>query len=282
MSLEDFPIRNLILDMDGVLWHGERAVPGLKEFFRQLGRLDIGYVLATNNARKVATQYSEKLANFGVTVPAEQILTSAEAAARHLNGIHPPGTRAYVVGDVGLRLAMVNCGFNLLESDGFVGDGATAELVVVGFTPYFCYDDLASATYLINKGATFIGTNPDVTLPTEHGPLPGTGSMLSFLETATGVKPTVLGKPSGAIFEQALEMLGSTVRDTVMVGDRLGTDILGGHSAGLRTVMVLSGISTMDDVERSEVKPDWIVDDLAALTEFVKSKSKQPAEQQMG
>jgi len=277
MTSDNYPIRNLILDMDGVLWHGERPVTGLVSFFKQLERLDIGYVLATNNARKIAEQYSEKLANFGVTVPAGQILTSAEAAARHLQGLHPPGTRAYVVGDIGLRLAMANHGFDLLESEGLVGEGATADLVVVGFTPYFCYDDLASATYLINHGARFIGTNPDVTFPTEYGPLPGAGSMLSFLETATGVRPTVLGKPGAAIFEQALELLGSSVHDTVMVGDRLETDIKGGHLAGLRTVLLLSGISTAEDVDNSDVKPDWIVDDLAALMDFVTVRSRRQA-----
>ena len=167
MSERNHPIRNLILDMDGVLWHGDRPVPGLQAFFEQLSRSRIGYVLATNNARKVAAQYSEKLAGFGVTVPEEQILTSAEATARHLRGTHPSGARAYVVGDTGLRLAMAINRFTLVEGEGFIGDGATADIVVVGFTLYFCYDDLASATYFINRGASFLGTNPDVTFPTE-------------------------------------------------------------------------------------------------------------------
>lgn len=272
MNRQNHPISNLILDMDGVLWHGDRPVTGLQDFFQLLRHLNIGFVLATNNARKVASQYSEKLANFGVDVPAEQILTSAEAAATYLSTKHPAGAEAYVVGDTGLRLAMANRGFRLLDGEGFVDPGARADIVVVGFTPYFCYDQLASATYLINHGASFIGTNPDVTFPTEYGPLPGAGSMLSFLETATGVTPTVLGKPGAAIFELALQVLGSTELDTVMVGDRLGTDIAGGHAAGLRTVLLLSGISSMDDVDRSDVQPDWILDDLVALTSFIRER----------
>jgi 4-nitrophenyl phosphatase len=273
MMNNDPPINNMIIDMDGVLWHGERPVIGLAAFFEQLRKAGIGFVLATNNARKIATQYSEKLAGFGVTVSAEQILTSAEAAATYLHNSYPEGAKAYVVGDSGLRMAMALRGFQLLNHDGFVGGDARADVVVVGFTPFFHYDHLASATFLINQGAAFIGTNPDDTFPTEYGPLPGAGSMLAFLETATGVRPTVLGKPNRTIFEQALRMLGGTQSDTVMVGDRLGTDIVGGHAAGLRTVMLLSGISDMNDVDSSEIKPTWILEDLAALTEFVKARN---------
>jgi 4-nitrophenyl phosphatase len=273
MTRSDYPINNLIIDMDGVLWHGDRPVAGLAAFFEQLRRLNIGFVLATNNARKIATQYSEKLAGFGVQVPPDRILTSAEAAARYLCAIYPRGTSVYVVGDSGLQLAMVENGFRLLDGDVFANAEARPELVVVGFTPYFCYDDLARAAYLINKGATFIGTNPDRTFPTEYGPLPGAGSMLSFLETATGVEPKVLGKPNPAIFEQALQQLEGTKLDTVMVGDRLGTDIIGGQAAGLRTVLLLSGISNMEDVQESGVKPDWVLDDLVSLTEFLSERN---------
>jgi 4-nitrophenyl phosphatase len=272
MTEQRHPIRNLILDMDGVLWHRDRPVPGLEAFFQQLERSKIGYVLATNNARNVATQYSEKLAGFGVQVPPEQILTSAEATARFLRASYPEGTRVYVVGDSGLRLALAESGFDLLDGTGFIGDDARADIVVVGFTPHFCYDQLASATYLVNKGASFIGTNPDVTFPTEFGPLPGAGSMLAFLKTATGVEPVVLGKPNTAIFEQALLILDGTKSDTVMVGDRLSTDIEGAHAAGLRAMLLLSGISHLDDVAQSNTKPDWILDDLAALTEFLRGQ----------
>lgn len=250
-------------------------MPGLRGFFDQLRRLDIGFVLATNNARKIARQYSERLANFGVEVPPEQILTSAEATARHLRVSYSQGTYVYVVGDSGLRLALSANGFELLEGDELIANDAAADVVVVGFTPHFCYDQLAVATHLINKGANFVGTNPDVTFPTEYGPLPGAGSMLAFIETATAVKPLVLGKPNGAIFEQALQVVGGTRLDTVMVGDRLGTDIVGGHAAGLRTVLLLSGISKPDDVINSDIKPDWILDDLAALTEFLGAQSSQ-------
>lgn len=248
-------------------------MPGLVQFFDQLRRGSFGFVLATNNARKVATQYSEKLAGFGVSVPADQILTSAEATALHLRAAYPEGATVYVVGDSGLQLAMTAHKFNLLPDAGFVGGGARADIVVVGFTPHFCYDQMASAAYLINHGAHYVGTNPDVTFPTEYGPLPGAGSMLSFLETATGVRPTVLGKPGRPIFEEALRLLNGTAHDTVMVGDRLGTDIAGGHAAGMRTILLLSGISSMEDVDSFHVKPDWILNDLQALTAFIQEQN---------
>lgn len=275
MNRKDLPFQNLILDMDGVLWHGDTPVPGLAAFFEQLRLSDIGFVLATNNARKVASQYSEKLDSFGISVSPEQILTSAEATALHLRALYPPGARAYIVGDSGLRIAMKAQKFELLDGEGFVGEGAQADLVVVGFTPHFCYEQMASAAYLINRGAQFVGTNPDVTFPTEYGPLPGAGAMLSFLETATSVQPTVLGKPGTAIFKEALNRLQGSPGDTIMVGDRLGTDIAGGHAAGLRTVLLLSGISTMDDVHGSQIKPDWIFDDLQALTFFIRQHDGQ-------
>ncbi|UCG23789.1 MAG: HAD-IIA family hydrolase [Chloroflexota bacterium] len=275
MERTDASIRNLILDMDGVLWHGETPVPGLRQFFGQLRRSGFGFILATNNARNVAAQYSDKLNGFGVSVPPEQILTSAETTALYLSAAYPRGATVYVVGDTGLRLAITAHGFKLLPDEGFVGANARADVVVAGFTPHFCYEQLASATYLINQGAQFVGTNPDITFPTEYGPLPGAGSMLSFLETATGVPPLVLGKPGKPIFEEALRLLSGTTKDTVMVGDRLGTDIAGGHAAGMRTILLLSGISRLEDVDSSQVKPDWILNDLQALTEFIRKQDGQ-------
>ncbi|MFW6182689.1 MAG: haloacid dehalogenase, partial [Chloroflexota bacterium] len=185
-------------------------MPGLPEFFATLRRLNIGFVLATNNATKVATQYTEKLARFGVDVPTEAILTSAEATADHLQEQYGPGTTVYVVGETGLRTAMRRRGFELLESDDFVGAGARTDLVVVGFTRHVCYLQLASAAHLINNGARFVGTNPDVTFPAEAGPMPGAGSLLAFLQAATAQEPTVIGKPGRAIFLEALDRLGST------------------------------------------------------------------------
>lgn len=258
-------IRNLILDMDGVLWHGNTPLPGLNAFFDALDNLGIGYVLATNNATKTAVMYTEKLARFGVDVAPERILTSAETTAAYLRERYEPGTTVYIVGDVGLRTALEAQGFTI-ASPAEIRGGARPPLVVAGFTPHACYDDFAMATVAINRGATFIGTNPDVTYPTELGPQPGAGALLALITAATGVTPSTVGKPGPIVFEQALKRLGGTHANTAMVGDRLSTDILGARNAGLRAILVLSGISTAAEAAAFEPAPDLIVTDIRELT----------------
>jgi 4-nitrophenyl phosphatase len=133
-------------------------------------------------------------------------------------------------------------------------------------TRHVCYKQLAIANHLINQGADFIGTNPDVTFPSEFGLMPGAGSILAFLETSSGITPTVIGKPNAVLFEEALHRLPGTVRDTVMVGDRINTDVLGALSLGLRTILLLSGISNREELDDSDVIPDWVFEDLLSLT----------------
>ena len=275
MKEQNHNIKNLILDMDGVLWHGETPVPGLVPFFDTLRQQSLGFVLATNNATKTADQYVEKLKGFGPEVTPSQILTSSQATAHYLRQQYPAGSRAYIVGEIGLHDAMKRQEFFILEADGFVGADARAEVVVVGMTREFNYLQLASAAYLINNGAQFVGTNPDTTFPTEIGPLPGAGSILAFLETATLKPPLVIGKPNKGMFEEALRRIGGTMADTVMVGDRLNTDIAGGHRAGLRTILLLSGITRSEDLAESPIQPDWIFADLASLTSFLRQADER-------
>ena len=268
---ENNQIKNLIIDMDGVLWRGETPMSGLVEFFDTLRRKQKGFVLATNNATKTTDQYVEKLANFGVEIPNFQVLTSSEATAHFIRRQYPASKKAYIVGEIGLQKAMRAQGFDLLEADGFVGAGARVDFVVVGMARHVCYQHLASAAFLINHGARFVGTNPDITLPTEVGPLPGTGSLLAFLETATNVKPIVVGKPNETMFKEALRRLDGIPADTVMVGDRLNTDIAGGHRAGLRTMMVLTGISKEKDLTNADIQPDWVFPDLIHLAAYLEN-----------
>ncbi|MDX1413412.1 MAG: HAD-IIA family hydrolase [Candidatus Promineifilaceae bacterium] len=251
--------------MDGVLWQGETPMPGLVDFFETIRANDIGFVLATNNARKTAVQYTEKLQRMGVTIPAHQILTSAELSASILSEMYPHGTAAYVIGDKGLHDAMRAKGFAIIQPDD-VKSGTGAALVIAGFTPYTDYKELAMGALLVNRGAAFYGTNPDPTFPSELGPLPGAGALFAFITAATGVTPTTFGKPEPYVFEDAIKRLESSKENTAMVGDRLTTDIAGAKSAGLHTIMLLSGISTLDDVDQSDVKPDFIFSDLRALT----------------
>lgn len=269
MSFDLKKIEKLILDMDGVLWRGETPMPGLNAFFETLNEIGIDYVLATNNATKVAAQYVEKLKRFGVEVRADQILTSAEATAAYLRSRYPAGTSAYVVGEEGLRQAMLAKEFELLAADGFVGTGVQAELVVVGFTRQVCYPQLASAAHLIHQGSRFVGTNPDVTFPSEVGPLPGAGSLLAFVEAATGVEPLIVGKPSPAIFHEALERLGGTPEATAMVGDRLETDIRGAQTAGLHTILLLSGVTDREKATQSNIQSDLVCENIVELSHLL-------------
>lgn len=258
---------NLILDMDGVLWHGERAVPGLAEFFDQLKKNQVRFILATNNATKTRQQYAEKLARFSVEVSIEQILTSSEATAGYLRQTHPDWESAFVVGEIGLHQAMKNQAFTILSEDIEDIVSARADVVVVGMTRHFCYRHLAIANYLINHGAAFVGTNPDITFPHEIGSMPGAGSILAFLQTSSGITPEIVGKPNGIMFEEAVRRLEGTANDTVMVGDRLNTDIAGAHSVGLRSVLLLSGIATREELMNSEIQPDWVFENLAEFTD---------------
>ena len=257
-------IQNLILDMDGVLWHGDTPMPGLAEFFTRLRQLNMGFVLATNNAAKTPGQYAAKLARFGVEAPESAILTSSETTAEFLRGEYDEGTAVFVVGGTGLQEAVEKRGFHLLSVEDVMA-GKTAAVVTVGFYQEATFPDFAAGAVCINKGARFIGTNPDPTFPSEYGPLPGAGSFLALVETATGVTPTIIGKPGPLIFQDAMHRLGGTPENTAMVGDRLSTDIAGGIAAGIPTILVLSGITSREDLTGSGIQPDYVFADITEL-----------------
>ncbi len=266
-------IKNLILDMDGVLWRGETPIPGLVDFFATLHRLNINFVLATNNATKTAVMYTKKLARFGVKIPPRKILTSAEMTAAYLSEQYQPGTAVYVVGEQGLQDALTAHNFRIITPQE-AKDGANASLVVAGFTRNVTYPELAMGSLLVHKGARFIGTNPDPSFPSEIGPLPGAGALQAVIATATGVAPTIIGKPAPIIFRQALKRLGSSTADTAMVGDRLATDIKGGSDAGLFTILLLSGISTRKDIEQIDIQPDYVFQDINDLAAALVKKDE--------
>lgn len=253
------PIENLIIDMDGVLYRGDEAIPGAKEFFAFLRERPLCFILATNNSTRTAQQYVDKLARMGVEVALSEILTSSQATAMYLETLAPAGTKVYVVGEEGLETAV--------REKGYIISGDRAEFVVVGMDRQLTYEKLKVATLLIRGGARFIGSNPDKTLPTEEGFIPGAGSMLAALKASTGVAPTIIGKPERTIFELAMAKLGSSQEDTAIVGDRLDTDILGGCNAGLTTILVLSGAATRQDVDSAAVKPDLVFEDIRHLHE---------------
>lgn len=267
-------IQGLILDMDGVLWHGETPLPGLAAFFDTLRQLNIRFVLATNNATKTAVQYTAKFAKFGIAIPHEAILTSAEATARYLRERYEPGTAVYVIGEEGLHEAIRAQGFFII-TPGQVAGGAKAPLVVAGFNRHVTYQDFAMGSLLVRDGATYIGTNPDLTFPSEYGPLPGAGSLLSVISTATGVKPIIIGKPGAVIFETAVKRLAPINPQAIaMVGDRLSTDIAGAQAVGLQTILVLSGISQRADIETENIHPTYVFADINELAQFLRNQNQ--------
>jgi len=243
--------------MDGVLYRGRESIPGTPEFLAFLRREGIGFVLATNNSTRTPEQYVDKLAQMGVGVYANEVLTSAQATAGYLTANAPAGARVFMVGQDGLRVALQAAGFALVEKD--------ADYVVVGMDFRACLDRLAQAALLIRAGAPFIGTNPDRTFPSERGIIPGAGALLSFLETATDVAPHVIGKPETAMVYQALARLGAEPDETGMLGDRLETDILAGQRSGLTTILVLSGVTDQAMLAESALQPDLVFRDVDHL-----------------
>lgn len=262
-------VENVILDMDGVLWRGNTAVPNLPPFFETLQAHGRAFMLATNNSARTPAQYVEKLRGVGVTAVANQIMTSALATAAHLGHEYTPAeTAVYLVGQDGIRHALQAQGFHLLEP---LDLATPADLVVVGLDRSVCYPDLETATLHIRRGAKFIGTNGDKTFPSELGQLPGNGSLLALLATATGQQPLIVGKPEPIMFRECLRRFGATATtaNTLMVGDRLETDILGGQNAGLRTALVLTGVTSRADLAQSEIQPDFVFDSITELGDWL-------------
>ncbi len=253
-------IRNLIIDMDGVLWHGDTALPGLVEFFAFLRAHSICFVLATNNAARTPQQFQTNLKRMGVEVSFEEILTSSQATAIHLSRHAPRGAKVFVVGEEGIRQAIAENGFTVWDEE------SAADYVVVGMDRGLNWEKLARATLNIRAGAKFIGTNSDTTFPTERGVVFGNGAVLALLQTATSVEPMVIGKPAPIMYQQAMERLGGSVADTAALGDRLETDILGAVRAGIRSILVLSGVSTREQLTISDYQPEWVFRDIVELT----------------
>lgn len=265
-------IRALIIDMDGVLWHGTEPMPGLTDFFQALHKLQIRFILATNNASLTPEQYVTKLARMDVTVAQSQILTSGTATALYLSEqVNPAETRVFVVGEDGATQPLIDRGFTLtgLYEVNNNSDSAKkgADIVVCGKDETLTWAKLATATMNIRTGAKFIGTNADVTLPTERGITHGNGAILAALEAATGVTPVIIGKPEPIIYRQALALLGFEPDETVAIGDRLETDILGAVRSGIRSIMVLTGVSTEADLKDADYQPTWIMPDIRAVTQ---------------
>jgi 4-nitrophenyl phosphatase len=256
-------IRGLILDMDGVLWQDTQPIGDLSAIFARIQTLELRVILATNNATRSVASYLEKLSGFGVQLEPWQIITSSQAAAQYLQKQNPQGGGVFVVGEAGLVEALQEKGFTTEAGN------EPAHTVIAGMDRHLTYEKLSQATLLIRSGAAFIGTNPDRSFPTPAGLVPGAGAILALLETATDVTPTVVGKPGPIMYQQALERLGTAPEETLAVGDRLETDILGGQTIQCKTALVLSGVTTNEQAFAWTPPPDLITKDLASVLDHL-------------
>jgi 4-nitrophenyl phosphatase len=253
-------IEALIVDMDGVLWRDRAMLPGVAEFFASLTAWGLPFVIATNNATSSASVIQDRLQTAGVALTEAQVITSAQAAATFLQQQVGPGTAVFVVGESGLRLAVSEAGMRIVDR------ADEAEVVVAGLERGLSWDSLAEATLAIRAGALFVATNTDATFPSERGLLPGAGALIAALQTASGVSPVVIGKPEPRLFLAAVDRLATPPDRTLVVGDRVETDILGARRGGLPSALVLTGVTRRQDLAQSAVQPDWVFDDLPALT----------------
>lgn len=256
-------IKALILDMDGVLWKGDTPIGDLPATFGRIRERGLKFMFATNNGTKTPEEYQKKLADLGVDVESEQVVTSALGIASMLERKFPRGTKIFMIGEDGIRVALEEKGFELLS----VENAPQAQAVVMGLDRSINFQKIAEATLLVRAGIPFYTTNTDRTFPIPRGEIPGAGSWLAVVTSATGVEPIVAGKPFPYLMELALERLGTSKEETLVVGDRLETDIAAGQAVGCPTALMLSGVSTRAEGEAWKPAPTIIADSLAKLVE---------------
>ncbi len=249
-------ISSWLMDMDGVLVTEEQAIPGAPEFIARLTELAIPFLVLTNNSMYTNRDLRARLRRSGLDLPEEAIWTSALATARFLEDQRPGGS-AFVVGETGLTTALHASGYTITDRD--------PDYVVLGETRTYSFERITRAIQLISAGARFIATNPDNIGPSPDGPTPATGSVAALISRATGVAPYYVGKPNPLMMRSALNAIDAHSESTVMIGDRMDTDIVSGLEAGMETVLVLTGVTSREDAERHPFKASRIVDSVADL-----------------
>jgi NagD protein len=257
---EHKPVESWLTDMDGVLVHEEHAIPGASEFITALQKSGKKFLVLTNNSIYTPRDLRARLLAGGIDVPEQSIWTSALATAQFLDSQRPGGT-AYVIGEAGLTTALHEVGYVLTEQ--------APDYVVLGETRTYSFAGITRAIRLIGAGARFIATNPDPTGPSAEGPLPATGSVAALITRATGVAPYFVGKPNPLMMRSALNQIEAHSETTVMIGDRMDTDIVSGLEAGMRSVLVLSGSTGKHEVERFPYRPTRIVESIADVVPLV-------------
>src|SRR5579863_4288173 len=249
-------IKNYLTDMDGVILRGTTLIPGAAEFIQRLRMKDIPFLILTNNSQYTQRDLQVRLAFMGLEVPAEAIFTSALATAQFLHD-QRPGGRAFAIGESGLTTALHDIGYVLTDQE--------PEYVVLGETTSYSFERITRAIRFVAAGARFIATNPDVMGPGEGGIVPATGAVAALISAATGIKPYYVGKPNPLMMRTALRTLNAHSEDSVMIGDRMDTDMVAGLESGLRTILVLTGVTHREQVEHFPYRPTWIRESVAEI-----------------
>ncbi|GAA1330813.1 HAD-IIA family hydrolase [Brachybacterium rhamnosum] len=259
-GFDESPIHSWLTDMDGVLVHEQSALPGAAEFIAELQRCGRPFLVLTNNSIFTPRDLAARLSRAGIELPEESIWTSALATARFL-AEQEPGASAYVIGEAGLTSAMHQEGFILSDTD--------VDFVVLGETRTYSFEAITRAIRLVGQGAKFIATNPDVTGPSAEGPLPATGSVAAMITAATGISPYYVGKPNPLMMRTALNRIGAHSETSVMIGDRMDTDVKSGLEAGMRSILVMTGSTRADQIAQYPYRPTVVLDGIADVVPLV-------------
>ncbi|VGR56828.1 haloacid dehalogenase-like hydrolase [Streptococcus pyogenes] len=248
------PYKGYLIDLDGTIYQGKNRIPAGERFIKRLQERGIPYLLVTNNTTRTPEMVQSMLAKqFNVETGIETIYTATMATVDYMNDMNR-GKTAYVIGETGLKSA--------IAAAGYVEELENPAYVVVGLDSQVTYEMLAIATLAIQKGALFIGTNPDLNIPTERGLMPGAGALNALLEAATRVKPVFIGKPNAIIMNKSLEVLGIQRSEAVMVGDNYLTDIMAGIQNDIATILVTTGFTRPEEVPTLPIQPDHVLSSL--------------------
>lgn len=248
--------RNYLMDMDGVLVRGKTPIPGAQRFIDALNEHGIQYLVLTNNPMYTPRDLAHRLQTSGLQVPIDRIFTSAIATARFLQRQRPNG-KAFVIGESGLTDAIHSAGYVMTETE--------PDYVVLGETHGYNVAQITKAVRLIAAGARFVATNPDPSGPTEDGLVPACGAMAALIKEATGVTPYFIGKPNPYMMRSALNFLGAHSEETIMIGDRMDTDIVGAVSSGLDTALVLTGVTRREEISRFPYQPTYVLESIGDM-----------------